>query len=86
MNLAKIRFDSDGMTWRDDLRGFPGTGKGTSPDRFEGFAGNTTASFASLGAAKTREGYIGRAVVADARLTRSLSVANEDQTSQSIRH
>lgn len=86
MNLTKIRFDSDGMTWRDDLRGFPGTGKGTCPDRFEGFTRDTTASFASLGAAKIGKGYIGRAVVTNARLAQSFSVANEDQARQSIRH
>lgn len=74
------------MTWRDESCGFPGAAERARPNRFKGFAGYATSGFEGLGAAEIGERHIGGAVIANARLAHGLSVANEDEACQSIRH
>ena len=86
MNLAKIRFDPNGVTWRDESCGFPGAAERTRPNRFKGLAGYAISGFAGLGAAEVGERHIGGAVVSNARFAHGLPVADEDEASQSIQH
>ena len=84
MDLTKTGFDSNAMTRRNDLCGFPCAMKRACPDRFEGFPGNATAGFAGLSSSEVGERYIGCSVVANARLAEGLSMTNENEASQSI--
>ncbi len=86
VDFPKIELEPDRRARHDQSRGFPGSGKRTRPDRFEGLAGNPHSGFERLLPTESRERHVRHAVVADTRSTFGFAMANEDETAEAILH